>query len=264
MTVALQAATEAGRKRENANLRSEQGLPLADKIAGYFLKPSAESKLRASKQTQQFRSLNKPWGVAGYVHPSRVGAIMANRRKHAELTRDEWAERYFEEVLPYASFYALAQRIYREMLPTEGRPQHRLQFILDALYTRIIIETDDGFQTEQLSIALLQDVFTQMGKPYIVEAAPNSFEGRYAVDVVAMENGTVVYGYQIKPDSFARVGDHMARDQSKNFARNRAFTETTGVPVYYLLKNALLAHRVELWDVDHMEAMCFPNLKAAA
>lgn len=201
----------------------------------------SETRLAATRTSRAYKLLNTPFRKFGYTNVAAVGAMMKHRELHSDLDRAAWEERYFTEVLSYQSFVQLAikarRQVLREYAPRVSvevrntlREYLTTEFALNALYIRLIVQTDEGFQTEKLADELFEANNIKVRMPTAVEESKNHLD-RVGED-----------GWQIKNLLFAtpaRGNEGFRADQLANLRAQLAWEGETGRQVFYLFEEDL-------------------------
>lgn len=201
----------------------------------------SETRLAATRTTYAYKLLNTPFRNYGYTNVPAVGAMMKHRELHSELDRAAWEERYFTEVLSYQSFVQLAIKARRQVLRDYAprlspsarkvlRDYLTTEFALNALYIRLIVQTDEGFQTEKLADEMLEAKGIEVRMPTPEE------ESKHHLDRVGKQ------GWQIKNLLFAtpaRGNEGFRADQLANLRAQLKWETETGRQVFYLFEEDL-------------------------
>jgi len=203
--------------------------------------PSDEASLRKMVTSAKYKQLNGPMRSRGYVNAKTVGALVDNRWEFGEahdfaFGRVAWRDELFRSFLPYPNVFYLAHRMNRELHMND------IQLALDALVTRIWLQTDDGWNTEKktLDYARREDASARRAT---AEEDTNAH-----VDIVTSE-----YAIQVKPISFrqyARTNDGLMRDQLENFEKQLAFQEQTGIPVRYVFADDIAQFKYQPRELE--------------
>jgi len=200
-----------------------------------------ETRLTATRTSRAYKLLNTPFRNFGYTNVAAVGAMMKHRELHRDLDRAAWEERYFTEVLSYQSFVQLAikarRQVLREYAPHLSADARNIlraylttEFALNALYIRLIVQTDEGFRTEKLADELFEANNIKVRMPTPEEESKNHLD-RVGDD-----------GWQIKNLLFAtpaRGNEGFRADQLANLRAQLAWEAETGRQVFYLFEEDL-------------------------
>lgn len=231
-----------------------------------------EAKLAATRSTRAYKLLNTPFRNFGYTNVAAVGAMMRHRELHKGLSRSEWEERYFTEVLSYQSLVQLAikarRQVLREYAPhlsasvrNELKRNLTTEFALNALYIRLIVQTDEGFRTEKRADDMFEAHGITVRKPTPVE------ESRHHLDRVGEDAA-----YQIKNLLFAtpaRSNEGFRSDQIANLRAQLAWEAQTGNQVFYLFEEDMAQGFFSPVDLAEVAKRCdlldvlFPSAVAA-
>lgn len=201
----------------------------------------SETRLTATRTSRAYKLLNTPFRNFGYTNVAAVGAMMKHRELHRDLDRAAWEERYFTEVLSYQSFVQLAikarRQVLREYAPHLSADARNIlrdylttEFALNALYIRLIVQTDEGFRTEKLADQLFEANNIKVRMPTPEEESKNHLD-RVGDD-----------GWQIKNLLFAtpaRGNEGFRADQLANLRAQLAWEAETGRQVFYLFEEDL-------------------------
>lgn len=226
---------------------------LRESFAANNVQPSRIATLTPMRDQAWFRDLNGSFNRAHWVSAEQVGEVMAHRWANADLNLHEWIVVYFSEVRTYDFIYKHACHIAAALGLS-------VQKTLDALFIRIFVETDEGFDIERM----FAEQFTALGGETIRKTTSEE-ELRYHLDFV----GATV-GVQVKPDSFlvpARGRQALQRDQLRNFKGNRLFEQMTGKRVMYVTHRSIregVPQMIPLSGAERMTGLAVDALKRAA
>lgn len=241
-------------KRANFNINALLNSPHSPIL------PVAE--LRAMAQTDAFKALNTPFSDYGTCDKQKVGEVVEHREHHfGTATYEEWVNLYFTEVIHWESFKQLAlTTVYRlrndylpklkarqtdrtlsEKMRADARrdypalraklsdPRESVRFILNAIFYRVLVQTNDGVETEHISDVL---------SPAPIRRATKDEDFNYHLDRVGEE-----VAYQIKPNKFryATRVEGLRQAQIKHIVAHLKYQEETGKAVSFLFHDDLHA-----------------------
>jgi len=99
---------------------------------------------------------------------------------------------------------------------------------------RVICETWNGVVLREVNtIATLKRLLPQA----VFEKVDGEFDHQYAVDYEVYKEGKLVYGLQVKPESYTRSTPYINKARYANQQKNAAYTAKFGVPVYDIISS---------------------------
>ena len=97
---------------------------------------------------------------------------------------------------------------------------------------RVICETWNGIiLRENNTVGVLSVKFPMLS----FEKTSGDIDHTYAVDFEVLRSGTLLFGIQIKPQSYTWNAPYIAKARTANIAKNTAYTQLKGVPVFNVI-----------------------------
>ncbi|MBP5725076.1 MAG: hypothetical protein J6X18_16075 [Bacteroidales bacterium] len=200
----------------------------------------SEKKCRKAKErVRKFEPAMKVWGKE--FSPSRsIGKCTALFRILAPESYDDFFAKYIkyasehldkpiqdrglteEELVKCSERYkALTEEHCGEKFPIED-------YLYDAL-CHIIVETFDGMSSERIALEYLMRLGIN------VEYASYLYDSEYGIDILAKCGSKILYGIQVKPESFFKSSRYDVRRDRALLVKKKDKALSDGIKTYYMV-----------------------------